>query len=456
MSDYDLDLLIIGGGGSAGFTAATTALKSGARVGMAEAGRLGGLCILAGCMPSKTLLHSAAEVKAAGVDGAAAYPQIHRYTRGVVDYLAGGRAESVAEREQGGLKVFRGPAAFRDPHRLDIAGQSLTARSIVIATGSRELVPPLPGLDKSGFLTSEGFLVLEELPASLIVLGGGAVAVELAQFAARLGVATTIIQRSEHLMSGEDPRLGHILAEALSEEGATIYTNTSLKEVRRGPDGVTVLFQQQGQEKTVRAQALLLALGRRPHSQDLNLAAAGVAVGDDGAVLVDRHMRTSQPHIFAAGDVTGGPMVVNRAIEQGRAAGYNAVHDQPRPVADAVLPQAVFTDPQFARVGLNHRQAVAAGLEFVEADYDLGGMSVAKTYPRPLKGYMSMRAARAGGRLIGAELVAPEASLMIHDVAVCMQLGGAPADLAAIPYIHPCLAEITNFTAGRLAKKLQG
>lgn len=455
MSGYDLDVLVIGGGGSAGFTAATTAMKSGGRVGMTEAGRIGGLCILAGCMPSKALLHSAAEVWQKRVAGVAAYPEVRRYVRGLVDFLADGREQAVAGREERGLKVYRGKTSFVDAHTVQVEDERLSAASLVIATGSREILPRVPGLATSGFLTSHGFMSLEQLPESLIVLGGGAMALELAQFALRMGAAVTIIQRSEHLVSGEDPRLGHILADALSAEGATIYTGTSLSEVSRDGDQVVVRFEHHGQEHIAQAQALLLALGRRSNTSGLNLEAVGVELGAGGAVMVDEFMRSSQPHIYAAGDVTGGPMVVNRAIEQGKIAGYNASRDDSRPIEDRVLPRAVFTDPQFARVGLNHTEAVAEGIAFAEADWDLGGMGVAKTYPQPLAGYMTLRAERAGGRIIGAELVAPEAALMIHDVAVCMQLGGTAADLAAIPYIHPCLSEITNLVAGRLAKMLK-
>lgn len=454
MSQFDLDLMVIGGGGSGGFTAATTAMKYGAKVGMAEAGRLGGLCILAGCMPSKTLLHSAAQVKAQGVDGRAAYPTVHQYTRAVVEHLAGGRVEAVAAKEKQGLKLYRGQARFLDPHTVEVDGQRITAAKIVIATGSAEGVPPVPGLAESGYLDSDGFMNLTALPESLLVLGGGAQAVELAQVAARLGVRTTVVQRSGHLVSKVDPRFGRILAEALTEDGVQVYTGTELKQVRRENGTVTATFLHQGREVSLSAQALLLSLGRRPHTGGLNLEAAGVELGRRGEVRVDRYMRTSQPHIFAAGDVTGGAMVVNLAVVQGEAAGYNATHDTPREVEDRVLPSAIFTDPQFARVGLNQEQAEAAGLDCLEAGYELGDMGVAKTYPEQIRGYMTIRGEKGSGRIVGAELVAPEAALMIHDMAVAIKLGGTAADIASIPYIHPSLAEISEFAAGRLAKKL--
>ncbi|MCF8034766.1 MAG: NAD(P)/FAD-dependent oxidoreductase [Desulfarculaceae bacterium] len=455
MSTFDYDLLIIGGGGSAGFTAATTAMKSGAKVAMVESGRLGGLCILAGCMPSKTLLHSAAEVSRLRVDGMAAYGEIHQYTRGVVDYLATGRSEAVKTKQAKGLKVIEGRACLSGPHEVMVGGRAISAQSIVIATGSVEQVPPVPGLAESGYLDSDAFMRLEALPSSLIVLGGGTQAVELAQFSARMGLEVTVVQRSDHLISDEDPRVGQLIAESLEADGATVLTGTELKQVRRQDGRVTAEFEQGGRARSVTAEALLLSLGRVANTEGLGLAEAGVELGPKGQVVVDRHMRSSLAGIFAAGDVTGGPMVVNLAIQQGKAAGYNASHDQPEEVEDQVLPRAIFSDPQFARVGLNHAEAHAGGLDFIEASEDLGEMAVARTYPRPVKGFLTLRALRRGGRLIGAELVAPEASLMIHDMAVALKLGGTAADIAAIPYIHPCLSEAGEFAAGRLARQVE-
>ena len=186
----------------------------------------------------------------------------------------------------------------------------------------------------------------------------------------------------------------------------------------------------------------------------LGLEAAGVELVR-GAIKVDDQMRTNLPSIFAAGDVTGVNMVVNLAIMQGEVAGYNATHEAYRTIDDRILPRAVYTEPQFARVGLNQAECEKAGLDFAEASMELGGIGVARTYPQPLPGFMTMRAAKKDGTILGADIVAPEASLMIHEVAVAMKLGGTPGDIADIPYAHPCLAELVNFTAHSLAGKLR-
>ncbi len=453
MSDRDFDLLVLGGGGSAGFTAATTAMKTGARVGMVEAVRLGGLCILAGCMPSKTLLHEAAQRRAAGRANPAGHAEVLARKREVVGYLAGSRERAVAAKQQKGLEVIMGRAAFVDPHAVEVDGRRITADKFMVATGSNEIIPPVEGLAETGFITSGDFLDLGSLPGSLVVLGGGAIALELAQYAVRMGVQTTLVQRSDHVLSKEDPRVGQLIAEALAEEGLRVLTGTKLIRVVSEGGAKQVVLEHAGAEVSVSAEEILVALGRRPHSQGLNLEAAGVAT-ERGAVRVNRYMQTSAEHIFAGGDVTGVSMIVNLAIVQGKTAGYNATHAQMREVDDAVVPRAVFTDPQFARVGLNAAEAAAAGIACVEAEFNLGSMGVARTYPEPIRGFITMRAAVDDGRLVGAELVAPEASLMIHDVAVAMRLGAGPGAIADVPYIHPCLAEATNFCAERLVRKL--
>jgi len=451
MAGFDLDVLVIGGGGSGGFTAATTALKSGAKVGMVEAGRLGGLCILAGCMPSKSLLHSAEEKFKAGLSGRRAYQEIIARKRGVVDGLAGNRAQAVAAKQKQGLALYEGLASFVDPHTVRVGEKTISAAKLVIATGSRELLAPVPGLEETGYVFSDGLMEMDELPASMAILGGGTIALEMAQYLTRMGVTTHVIQRSDHLLSKEDPRIGKLLEAVLTEEGAQVHTGTDLKRVRQTPQGKTVEFEQQGKPNRITVDEILAAFGRGPHSQGLNLEAAGVETSK-GAVKVDRQMRTSAPHIFAAGDVTGRKMVVNLAVLQGEVAGHNATRPDSREIDDRVLPWAIFSEPEVARVGLGKAECRAAGLDFVEADYELDNMGVAQTYPQPPKGFMTMRAEKAGGRILGADLVAPQASLMIHEVAVAMRLGGAAKDIADLPYIHPCLAELVNLCAYRLAR----
>jgi len=454
MAERDFDVLVIGGGGSGGFTAATTAMKSGARVVMVEASRLGGLCILAGCMPSKTLLHSAEKLMSGPRPGRESYPDLLSRKRRVVEELAGRRVKAVDAKEAAGLEVIGGRAKLVDAHTVEADGRRITAQSLVVATGSTEVIPSLPGLEQAGYLVSESLMEAAALPESMIVLGGGAIALEMAQYLARMGVETTLIQRSEVVLSSEDQRVGRLLQEALAAEGVTMYTGTELTGVEATDGGKRVSFRHGGDQAGAQAAEILVCLGRRPNSDGLGLEAAGVELGRGGAVQVDGRMRTNVENIFAAGDVTGVNMVVNLAIVQGEVAGHNAAGGPPRDIGEPVVPQAVFTDPEFAKVGLNARQCRERGIDFVEAEYQLEDMGVALTYPQPPRGFMLMRAEPASGRILGAEMVAPHASLMIHDTAMTMKLGGAPSDMADLPYVHPCLAELTNLCAYRLARLL--
>jgi pyruvate/2-oxoglutarate dehydrogenase complex dihydrolipoamide dehydrogenase (E3) component len=454
MAEFDLDVLVIGGGGSGGFTAATTALKTGAKVGMVEAGRLGGLCILAGCMPSKSLLHDAADVYKSGVSGREAYQKIIARKRGVVDFLAGNRVDAVEAKIKDGLVVHRGRARFMDSHTVEVDGERLSAAKVVIATGSNEVMVPVQGLEDAGYLTSDSLMELEKLPASVAVMGGGTISLELSQYLVRMGVETHVIQRSANLLSKEDPRIGALLEETLISEGVKVYTDTNIQGVQKEPQGKTVLFDHKGQAKEITVKEVLVAFGRKPNSEGLNLESAGVETAK-GAVQVDKQMRTNVPHIFAAGDVTGKKMIVNLAVAQGEIAGYNAATGDTREVDDSVMPWAIFTEPEVARVGLGKDECEAQGLEFLEADYDLGTMGVARTYAPLPQGFMTMRAEKGTGRVLGADLVAPHASLMIHDVALAIRLGASAQDIADLPYIHPCLAELVNLCAYRLAKMLK-
>ncbi len=456
MSGHDLDVLVIGGGGSAGFTAATTAMRAGGRVGMAERGRLGGLCILAGCMPSKTLLHAAAELKQTRPLPAGAYADLLARKRQVVEYLAGRRVEAVTRKLAKGLALYQGQARFIDAHTLAVGDKTLSAQAIVVATGSRETIPPLPGLEQAGYLLAEGLMEAAEPPRSLLVLGGGAIALEMAQYAARLGVEVTLLQRGATLLSKEDPKVGQALAAGLAADGVQVLTGVELLRVEAGPQGKRVFFRRQGVEQSALAQEILLALGRVANLEGLELERAGLSPCARGCLEVDAQMRTKVPHIYAAGDVTGVNMVVNLAIVQGEVAGHNASGQPPRAIDDRVIPRAVFCDPQFARVGLNQAEAAQAGLDCVEASQDLAAMGVARTYSAPTPGFMAMRAEKGSGRVVGAELVAPEASLMIHDLVVGMRLGVTALDLAEMPYIHPSLSEITVWVAEELARKLRG
>lgn len=325
--DYEFDCLVIGGG-SAGYAAARTLVAADWRVGVVEGGpELGGLCILRGCMPTKALLHAATlrqsfrEAAAWGISA----PAVHVDPAALWDrkdfFIDDFARHRRGQLESGRFALLRGKAHFLDAHTLRVGHQHVhTARHFLIATGSEVAPPPLPGLAEAGFLTSDDAVRLRRLPESLVILGGGAVALEFAQFFARLGTLVTVIQRSPQLLRDFDADLADEVEAALAREGVQVYTDTRLLEARRVAGGREITFEEAGRVVKVAAEEILLALGRRPQLAGLHPERAGVELSPSGHVRTDLHQRTTAPHIFAAGDVCGPHEIVHLAVQQGEVA----------------------------------------------------------------------------------------------------------------------------------------
>mgnify|MGYP000894298615 CR=1 FL=1 len=453
----DFDVVVLGGG-SAGFAAARTALAAGLKVSVVEGGPdLGGLCILRGCMPTKTLLQ-AAEVRHlaqhAGTWGIRVpradfdWPAILGRKDALVRGWAAYRREQL---EQGQFNLMRASARFVDPHRVALSnGQTLAARHFVIATGSQASPPPLPDLEAAGFLTSDEALSLERLPRTIIVLGGGPVALELAQFFARLDVAVTVVQRSQRLLSGLDDDAARVLEAALRREGLRLFTGTRLLGAAKDSAGKTVRFEHAGRVETVVAEDILLALGRSPNTAALDLDRAGVRT-EKGRILANAEQQTSAPHIYAAGDCCGPHDIVHLAVQQGEVAGHNLAHpDHPRRMDDRLLVRVVFTDPQVAAVGLTEKEARAAARDFRTASYpfaDHGKSVILDT----TDGFVKLLADARTGEIIGAGIAGPLGGELIHEIVAAMHGRMTVHQLAALPHYHPTLAEIWTYPAEQLA-----
>lgn len=343
------DVLVIGGG-SAGYAAARTARDEGADVAIVDHGPLGGLCILRGCMPSKAILSSsnamasmrrASEFGLVPVEPKADLAAIIDRKDRLIKQFADDRIEQLRDPR---LTLYEDRAVFQSPNEIAIGTQVVRADSFVIATGSVASHAAIPGIDDAGYLTSDDILDLRRQPDSLIVLGGGPVAVELAQFFTRIGTHVSLIQRSDHILSHGDEDLARPVEERFREEGMDVYTGTQLQSVTSSGKSKSTQFMQNGDEKAVSAELVLQALGRRPQIDGLGLEAAGVEVVK-GRLAVDSEMRTSQRHIFAVGDVNGLYEVVHIAVEQGEIAGFNAVRTSapPHQADDRLKTTVVFT-----------------------------------------------------------------------------------------------------------------
>jgi pyruvate/2-oxoglutarate dehydrogenase complex dihydrolipoamide dehydrogenase (E3) component len=462
MENYDFDVAVIGGG-SAGYATARTTAAAGKRTVIIEAGgELGGLCILRGCMPTKALLHAAdvrfqarrsklwgLEPGEIGFD----YAAVMRRKAAMVEEFASYRRGQL---QDGRFELIRALAMFRDPHTLELDdGQTVTAGHLMISTGSRVAELPLPGLAKLGCITSDDVLELESLPQSIIVLGGGAVAVEFAQFFARFDVKVTLLQRSPHILKAFDDDVAGEVEAAFLDEGITVHTGCSLTDARQDGNEKVIVYERDGEQHEVRAEAVFHGLGRSPNTGSLALENGGVET-DNGRILCDAHMRTSTPHIYAGGDCTGPHEIVHLAIQQGEVAAHNILHPDGLHSMDyRMLISVVFTDPQSATVGHTEKTAKAQGIPYLTASYPFNdhGKSIIM---EAMHGFVKLLCDPVSGEILGGACVGPMGGELIHEIVIAMAKRMTVAELAAVPHYHPTLAEIWTYPAEELAKKITG
>jgi pyruvate/2-oxoglutarate dehydrogenase complex dihydrolipoamide dehydrogenase (E3) component len=464
MKEYDF---LVVGGGSAGYAGARTAVALGLKTAVVEAAsELGGLCILRGCMPSKALLESASRYRAihnaaefglsAGQPGFDVPKIIARKRRLIADFAS----YRSGQLEDGRFDLLRGTAEFTGSHSLvvtapDGSRTTLRAKTLLIATGSAQSTPPVPGLAEAGCLTSDDLLDRESLPDSLIVLGGGPVALEMASYCRAFGSKVTIIQRSPQVLRGTDRDAADALADGLRCDGIEIFAGTKILRIEKSPDARRVVFVHHDREITVEGAEVLNAFGRHAViPPGLNLDSSGDQIG------VNLFQQTSQPHVFAAGDVCSPLEVVHIAIQQGEVAARNAARmlsasKEPMESLDYRLKLfAVFTEPGFACVGASEEELTARGTRFLTAKYpfDDHGKSLVMGETH---GFVKLTADAGTGEILGASIVGPEAAELIHEIVVAMRFHATAADLAAIPHYHPTLSEIWTYPAEELADAIK-
>jgi pyruvate/2-oxoglutarate dehydrogenase complex dihydrolipoamide dehydrogenase (E3) component len=461
------DVAIVGGG-SAGYAAARTAAREGLKTVVIEGGdEVGGLCILRGCMPSKALLY-AAEVlhlaRSAGTWGLSVpkvdfdFPAVMARKEAMVNDFAQYRRQELTS---GKFKFIRANAHFLDPHTLELnnarqkaAPARVQAKHFILCTGSVVAPPPLPALRETGFITSDEALSLRTLPPSLIVLGGGLVGTELAQFFGRFGVRVTLVQRSAHLLSGFDADAAAVLERVLRREGMTVCAGTELLEAFRRGNEKGIILRHCGRKKRIQAAEILLALGRLPATAGLGLEKAGVNT-EDGRILASAAMQTSAPHIYAAGDCTGPYEIVHIGIEQGEIAAHNVAHpDRPRIIDYRLLTRIVFADPQVAVVGLTEKDAQRRKIPYLAASHlfsDHGKSMIMEA----TDGFVKLLADPASGEILGGACAGPLGGELIHEIIAAMYKRMTVEELAAMPHYHPTLAEIWTYPASELAERRQ-
>lgn len=433
------DLAIIGSGG-AGFAAAIAATRRGLSVVMLERGTIGGTCVNVGCIPSKALL-AAAEARHAA--GGQPFPGIATAAGAVnMAALIGGKSDLVGELRKEkysdliadyGWQVRAGTARFVDGPALDVDGERIEAAHYLVATGASPWAPQVPGLEETGYLTSTTALELDHLPESLIVVGGNYVGLELGQLFVRLGSKVTLVEALDRLTPGEEPEISQVLSEVLRDEGVDVWTSASLAGVARDGAGAAARVSD-GRE--VRAEAILMATGRRPNTAGLGLEAVGVEVGKVGEVRVDATLRTANPRIWGAGDVTGAPQFVYVAGSHGNMVVDNAFAGAGRQVDYAHLPRVTFTSPNIAAVGLTDTQAAEAGIDCTCRVLPLAYVPRA-IVNRDTRGLVKIVAEQGSGRVRGVHIIAANAGEGILGATYALEAGMTVDQLARTwaPYL---------------------
>lgn len=452
------------GGGSAGFNAARTAAGLGLKTAVIDgASPLGGLCILRGCMPSKTLLYTAeilhhakhADRFGLKVTGARANMEaVHARKKRIIGDFAAFRDQQL---HNGKFDLLQHQGKFTDPHTLELDnGRTLKARHFLIGTGSKVSMPDIPGLKDADCWTSDDVLDLDFVPKSVIVLGGGIVACELAQFLNRIGTKVILVQRSPNILRDHSEEASTVIQQAFVDEGIEMFAGTALQKIARDRHGFRVEFIHDGKAMVRRAAHCLNALGRTPNTAKLNLSAAGVKVRTDGQIIINHWQQTSAPHIYAAGDCSGPHEIVHLAIQQGELAARHAAGVKGiKPVNYDLLLNVVFTDPQLATIGRLEKDLAAADIPCLTASYPFNdhGKSILM---EANYGYVKVIAAPKTGRILGAEIVGKDAGELIHCFSAPLAMKATVFDMLSAPWYHPTLAEIITYPLEEIADQITG
>ncbi|MDN8593158.1 mercury(II) reductase [Paenibacillus sp. 11B] len=438
----DYDFLIIGSGGAA-FSAAIQAVEHGAKVAIIEQGTVGGTCVNVGCVPSKTLLR-AGEINHLANNN----PFLGLTTSaGTVDLaeLVKQKNELVTEmREQKyehligeyGFELIRGEAKFVDEKTIEVGGRKLTAKRFLIATGASPSIPDIPGLKDANYLTSTSLLNLKELPKRLAVIGSGYIALELGQLFHNLGSEVTLLQRSPRLLKEYDPEISESVTKAVTEQGINLITRVTYERVETNGDLKQIHIAVNGEKKVIEAEQLLIATGRKPNTEALNLRAANVIIGTKCEIVVDDFLKTSNPRIYAAGDVTMGPQFVYVAAYEGRIAADNAVGGLEKKVNLETVPGVTFTSPAVATVGLTEEQARAKGYDVKTSVLPLDSVPRALVN-RETTGVFKLVADSKSLKVLGVHIVAENAGDVIYAATLAVKFGLTVEDLrdSLAPYL---------------------
>lgn len=461
MAEYDFDLGVLGGG-AAGLTVASGAARLGARTLLVEREpHLGGDCLHYGCVPSKTLIktarvyHQMHNGPRYGLPAIIPPPVDFREITARITRVIGVIQQHDSEERfcRLGVKVVYGAPIFTDPQTIDLDGKKITARKWVIATGSSPSVPEIAGLAETPFLTNRQIFALERLPEALIILGGGPIAIEMAQTFSRLGSRVTVIQRGPQILSREDKDLADLVMVTLAGEGVVFHLGCRVLSVsKQGNQRQVCIETGVGKKLTITGSDILVALGRTANSEGLGLEAIGI-VHDAGGIKVDRRLRTARKHIFAAGDVIGGYQFTHAAGYEGGIVISNAVFHLPRRVDYTWMPWCTYTSPELASIGHNEKSARAAGLDYRVWREEFRDNDRALAEGEEV-GLIKLLLDRRD-RPMGVQILGPRAGEILGEWVAVLNGGIKLSRLAGAIHPYPTLGEINKKVAGAVfAEKL--
>jgi mercuric reductase len=461
------DFVILGSGSTA-FAAALRAADLGKTAALTEIRTLGGTCVNRGCLPSKNL------IEAARIFAESAHPRYPGLLPAMMklDFqaLVAQKDELIHEYrdrkyhslvvDSDKIKVFAGHARFLDARTVVVGNNELHGDRFLIATGASPLKPDFSGLRDTPHLTSDLLssdepMELTELPESLICIGGGYISLEIGQLFARFGSKVTILERGPRILARHEPEIGDSVRRAFDEEGITVLTNTQVSDVRGDERQVSVTVVTSGRRHQLTAHRLLVATGRQPNTPNIGLGKAGVITDPHGFVVVNEELQTSQPHIYAAGDVigshTGSQLATPVGAQDGGIAAENALSDAHHRVKHAVIPRAVFTDPQVAVVGLSDQEASAGGYECTCRVIPMKFVPRASAV-RDTRGVIKMVAQQRSGKVLGVSMHGLNAAEVIHEAAMGLRFGATVNDFAAMLHVYPTMSEALKIVALAYAK----
>lgn len=456
------DLVILGSGSTA-FAAALKAAEMGKTAVMTENRTVGGTCVNRGCLPSKNLIEASRivwEARHPRYPGLQPHEMVFdfetliRQKDEVVHDYRDKKYSSIVE-DADKIEIVNGTASFAGPHEVSVNGTVLEGEQVLIATGTRAAIPDVEGLASVPYLTSDLLSAeeaeeLTELPRSLVIIGGGYIALELGQMFHRFGTDVTILERSDKVLKGYEPEVSAAISEALTDEGVKIVVNAHAVRVFEDAGGVAVAATRDGAEEEFRGERLLVAAGRAPNTEMLNLAAAGVRTDEGGFVAVDEELRTNVPHIWAAGDVIGrqtdSEMATPVGAHDGGIAALNALNGERRKVDHRVIPRTIFTDPQVAVVGLTDAEAIARGHRCWCNTVPVSLVPRAGAIRDP-RGIAKMVIDADSGVVLGVSLVMREAGEVIHEAAMGIRMGATIDDFVEMLHVYPTMAEALKIVA---------